>query len=300
MPDLIAPIVGRFAPSPSGSLHFGSLLAAVASYLQTKSRGGQWLLRIEDIDQPRTQPGAADAIMRDLAACGLHWDGPVWYQSERLERYQQVVEQLTELGLIYGCDCSRKQVAAMGGHYNGYCRTRQLVPSHKSALAYRLKSSEVQTEFHDLLLGQQQIPAAFCQEDYIIKRRDGLFAYQLVVVIDDRDQQVSEVIRGADLLEMTTRQQRLFQLLHAKVPAFGHIPLIAARPGFKLSKQNHAPAIHLQKPAILLQQALMVLGQAYPAELNGAPVREIVAWAVQHWDATAVPKISEIVLNPFN
>lgn len=300
MPDQAFPIVGRFAPSPSGPLHFGSLLAAVASFLHAKSSGGQWLLRIEDIDQPRTQPGAADTIMRDLAACGLYWDGPVWYQSERLERYQQVFEQLRQAGLVYGCDCSRKQVAAMGGHYNGHCRQRQLLPGNKAPLAYRLKSSGVQTEFHDLLLGQQQIPAPFCQEDYIIKRRDGLFAYQLVVVIDDIDQQVSEVIRGADLLEMTSRQQRLFQLLDAKVPAFGHIPLIAAKPGFKLSKQNHAPAIHLQDPAKLLQQALMVLGQHCPDELNGAPVDDILSWAIAHWSAAAVPKVSEIVLNPFN
>lgn len=300
MPDLIAPIVGRFAPSPSGPLHFGSLLAAVASFLHAKSRGGQWLLRIEDIDQPRTQPGAADAIMRDLAACGLHWDGPVWYQSERLERYQQIFDQLKAAGLIYGCDCSRKQVATMGGHYNGHCRARQLEPVHGKPLAYRLKSSEVQTNFYDVLQGPQQIPAPFCQEDYIIKRRDSLFAYQLVVVIDDIDQQVSEVIRGADLLDMTTRQQRLFQLLDAKVPAFGHIPLIAAKPGFKLSKQNHAPAIHLQEPGKLLQQALMVLGQPCPDELNGAPVDDILRWAIAHWSAVAVPKVSEIVLNPFN
>lgn len=300
MPDQAFPIVGRFAPSPSGPLHFGSLLAAVASFLHAKSRGGQWLLRIEDIDQPRTQPDAADAIMRDLAAFGLHWDGPVWFQSERLERYQQVFDQLKEAGLIYGCDCSRKQVAAMGGHYNGHCRERQLEPNHEKPLAYRLKSSGVQTDFYDTLQGPQQIPAPFCQEDYIIKRRDGLFAYQLVVVIDDIDQQISEVIRGADLLEMTTRQQQLFQLLHAKAPAFGHIPLIAAKAGFKLSKQNHAPAIHLQPPSTLLFQALNVLGQSCPNEFSGAPVDEILRWAIQNWLPSAVPKVSEIVLNPFN
>lgn len=300
MPDQAFPIVGRFAPSPSGPLHFGSLLAAVASFLHAKSRGGQWLLRIEDIDQPRTQPGAADAIMRDLAACGLHWDGPVWYQSERLERYQQVFDQLKQTGQLYGCACSRKEVAAMGGHYNGHCRERNLADNPTAPLAYRLHSQGVQTEFHDLLLGRQHISAPFCQEDYIIKRRDGLFAYQLVVVIDDIDQQISEVIRGADLLEMTTRQQHLFQLLHAPAPAFGHIPLIAAKPGFKLSKQNHAPAIHLQKPGPLLLQALTVLGQQYPSELNGAPVDEILSWALSHWSVPAVPKVREIVLKPFN
>ncbi|MCC5826720.1 tRNA glutamyl-Q(34) synthetase GluQRS [Alkalimonas sp.] len=297
MPTLASLPVGRFAPSPSGPLHFGSLVAALASYLQVKSSQGQWLVRIEDIDEPRSQPGAADTILRSLEQFGLLWDGPVWYQSQRKARYQAIFEQLQQLGLLYGCDCPRKSIAAMGGLYNGYCRYRQLSPPHPQPLAWRLHCPEVATEFTDLVLGKQQLEPAFCQEDYVIKRRDGLFAYQLVVVVDDIDQGVTEVMRGADLLTMTTRQQQLFTLLGATAPQYGHIPLASSSPGQKLSKQNHAPALDACQAVPLLLQALQYLGQPTPAELQSASVAELIAFAISNWRLEQVPKQTEILLN---
>lgn len=297
MPSLASSPVGRFAPSPSGPLHFGSLVAALASYLQVKSSQGQWLVRIEDIDEPRTQAGAADLILRSLEQFGLLWDGPIWYQSQRKARYQAIFDQLYQQGLLYGCDCPRKAIAAMGGLYDGHCRHRQLNPKHPKSLAWRLRGSSAATEFDDLILGKQQLEPAFCREDYIIKRRDGLFAYQLVVVVDDIDQGVTEVIRGADLLTMTTRQQRLFALLGAAAPRYGHIPLASSTPGQKLSKQNHAPALDASQAVPLLLQALQYLGQTTPAELQSASVSELIDFAISNWRLERVPKQTEILLN---
>ncbi|MEE2001103.1 tRNA glutamyl-Q(34) synthetase GluQRS [Alkalimonas sp. MEB108] len=297
MPTLASPPVGRFAPSPSGPLHFGSLVAALASYLQVKSSQGRWLVRIEDIDEPRSQAGAADSILRSLEQFGLLWDGTIWYQSQRKARYQAIFDQLYQQGLLYGCDCPRKAIAAMGGLYNGHCRQRQLSPKHPKPLAWRLCGSSVATEFDDLILGKQQLEPDFCQEDYIIKRRDSIFAYQLVVVVDDMDQGVTEVIRGADLLNMTTRQQQLFAQLGAAAPVYGHIPLASSSPGQKLSKQNHAPALDASQAVPLLLQALQYLGQATPTELQSASVSELIAFAVSHWCLEQVPKQTEILLN---
>ncbi|WP_091339528.1 tRNA glutamyl-Q(34) synthetase GluQRS [Alkalimonas amylolytica] len=294
---LASPPVGRFAPSPSGPLHFGSLVAALASYLQVKSSQGLWLVRMEDIDEPRCQPGAADTILRTLEQFGLLWDGPVWYQSQRKARYQAIFEQLQQQGLLYGCDCPRKSITAMGGLYNGYCRHRQLSNSPSQPLAWRLHCPAVATEFTDLVLGKQQLDPVFCEEDYVIKRRDGLFAYQLVVVVDDMDQGVTEVMRGADLLTMTTRQQQLFALLGATAPRYGHIPLASSSPGQKLSKQNHAPALDACQAVPLLLQALQYLGQPTPAELQSASVAELIAFAVSNWHLELVPKQTEILLN---
>ncbi|MCB5225461.1 tRNA glutamyl-Q(34) synthetase GluQRS [Alishewanella sp. 16-MA] len=282
---------GRFAPSPSGPLHFGSLVAAVGSYLQAKSQHGQWLLRIEDIDTPRMQANADSDIMRTLESFGLCWDGPVIYQSQRLDRYQDVFNQLQQQGLLYGCQCSRKAIQAAGGLYNGRCAAKQLTTP---PLAWRLRAADVDCHFHDQVFGNQRIDAALAAEDYIVKRRDGLFSYQLVVVIDDQDQQVSEVIRGADLLSMTPRQQHLFQLLGQTAPLYGHLPLAVTAPGQKLSKQNHASALAHWPNHHSLTAALRLLGHAPPDELRQAPVTEILAWATQHWQLAKVPKQLEI------
>ena len=288
---------GRFAPSPSGPLHFGSLVAALGSYLHAKSQGGQWLVRIEDIDAPRTVPGADTEILRTLEQFGLHWDDSVVWQSQRLDLYQHYFEQFRQQ--LYGCQCNRARIATLGGIYDGHCRSLSLA-DHDGPLAWRLKSAGVKTEFTDLLRGLQQIPATLAFEDYIIKRRDGLFAYQWVVVIDDVEQQISEVIRGADLLQMTPRQQALCRTFGAPVPGYGHLPLAVTAPGHKLSKQNHATDIRRFAPAQSMSAALQFLGQPVPAEAVLMPVAELLQFALTHWQNDLVPKQAEIQIQSFN
>lgn len=294
----VARFRGRFAPSPSGPLHFGSLVAAVGSYLQAKSHGGEWLLRIEDIDTTRVQPKAADHILRTLEQFGLYWDQTETYQTQRLPLYQAVFEQLHQQQKIYGCDCSRARIQNLGGVYDGFCQQRFLDSALiDKPLAWRLIPGEVQHSFTDLVFGQVDIPPAICQEHYSIKRRDGLFAYQLVVVVDDLQQQIGQVIRGADLLEMTTRQQALCVLLGQAAPDYGHLPLAVTAPGQKLSKQNHATDISSQPLSQSLQQALHLLGQRVPVELQGAAVSELLSWALGNWQLADVPKTTEVLIS---
>lgn len=296
MPITLPSYIGRFAPSPSGPLHFGSLIAAVGSYLQAKSQHGQWLVRMEDIDTPRMVQGCDSDILRTLEQFGLQWDGAVLYQSQRLERYQQIVEHLKQQQLVYGCQCSRKQISDDGGIYNGRCAPLNL---STEPLAWRLKSHTVECQFTDLIFGQQQIPSVLAQEDYIIKRRDGLFAYQLVVVVDDIDQGITEVIRGADLLSMTPRQQALCNLLGAAPPRYGHLPLAVLKPGFKLSKQNHAAAVSQWPQAQVMSKVLCFLGHPPPAEVDQAPVAAQLSWAINHWQLGKVPLQMEISQTEF-
>lgn len=287
----VARFRGRFAPSPSGPLHFGSLVAAVGSYLQAKSQGGEWLLRIEDIDTTRVHVGAADHILRTLEQFGLYWDQTETYQTKRLPLYQAVFEQLRLQQKIYGCDCSRARIQSLGGHYDYHCQQRALTTE---PLAWRLIPGEVQASFTDLVFGEVKIPDAICHEHYNIKRRDGLFAYQLVVVVDDLQQQIGQVIRGADLLEMTSRQQALCGLLGQAAPVYGHLPLAVTAPGQKLSKQNHATDISSQPLSQSMQQALNLLGHSVPAELQGAPVHTLLIWALANWQLNKVPKTREV------
>lgn len=295
MPDTRC-YIGRFAPSPSGPLHFGSMIAAVASYLQAKSQNGKWLLRIEDIDTPRMVPGADSDIMHTLEQFGLYWDDTVVYQSQRLERYQQIFTQLQQQHLIYGCICSRKQIANDGGLYRGRCANARLT---EGKLCWRLRSNNVNATFNDAVFGVQSIPADVADEDYIVKRRDGLFSYQLVVVVDDLDQRISQVIRGADLLSMTPRQQALFALLGKAPPEYGHLPLAVIKPGFKLSKQNHASDIRQWPVSTVFAQVLKFLGHSLPQSLIVAPVAEQLAWAVKHWHLGNVPCSNEIAMPHF-
>lgn len=296
MPVSSPAYIGRFAPSPSGPLHFGSLIAAVGSYLQAKSQHGQWLVRMEDIDTPRMVPGIDSDILRTLEQFGLLWDGEVLYQSQRLTRYSEIFNQLQQRQLIYACQCSRKQISAMGGTYDNRCATKNLNNSNQ---AWRLRGNNVSTHFTDLLFGHQQITSQLAQEDYIIKRRDGLFAYQLVVVADDIDQGITEVIRGADLLPMTPRQQALFNLLDAVQPGYGHLPLAVLEPGFKLSKQNHAAAISQWPKAQVISKVLRFLGHPLPTELEQAPVTEQLGWAINNWQLAKVPQQLEISSTEF-
>ena len=281
---------GRFAPSPSGPLHFGSLIAAVGSYLQAKSQQGHWLVRMEDIDSPRMQAGAADSILRTLERYQLLWDGDVWVQSQRLERYQQVLDLLKQRQLTYACNCSRARIQSLPQGYDGCCRDKHLT---EGTLAWRLKAPATATRFTDLLAGEVQIQSALATEDYILKRRDGLFAYQLVVVVDDLDQGITEVVRGADLIDLTSRQQALFGLLGSEPPTYLHLPLAVVEPGFKLSKQNHAPAVEHWPVSDTLTAVLRFLGHPPPPELKGADATELLAWACSVWQIQQIPKQSE-------
>jgi len=236
---------GRFAPSPSGPLHFGSLVAAVGSYLDAKVNQGKWLVRIEDIDTTRVVKGAATDILNTLDAYCLNWDENVVYQTQRLTIYQDAVNSLSKQHLIYACQCSRKQIKALGGIYQGQCKHSQL---SEQGHALRLTQCHATVTYNDLIQGRIDVDPALAHEDYIIKRSDGLFAYQLVVVIDDIEQGINRIVRGADLLEPTARQISLFKQLNNPIPEFAHLPLAVANPGFNLSKQNYAPAICKQNP----------------------------------------------------
>lgn len=284
--------IGRFAPSPSGSLHFGSLIAALGSYLRAHSLHGQWLVRMEDIDPPREVSGASDDILRTLDAYGLHWHGSVLYQSQRTQVYQSTIEQLLAQNQAYFCQCSRKMIQTMGGVYDSRCGLLNHNTAHVSG-AIRVRNSAKVSSFEDINRGHVSVESGFAGEDFIIKRSDGLFAYQLAVVIDDAFQGITEVVRGSDLLEASCRQISLFNLLNLPSPNWLHLPLACAEPGFKLSKQNHAPAINIKAPQQSLNAALDFLGQA---KVDIDHVDKMLAQAVAQFSLANVPKYSEIIL----
>ncbi|ANE74486.1 tRNA glutamyl-Q(34) synthetase GluQRS [Dickeya solani] len=280
------PYIGRFAPSPSGDLHFGSLIAALGSYLQARACHGRWLVRIEDIDPPREVPGAAARILRQLEQYGLLWDGDVVYQSRRHDLYRAVLADLQRQGKCYYCTCTRQRIQQIGGHYDGHCRDRGL-PSNQAALRLRLRQPVL--HFHDRLRGQIDADPMLAREDFIIHRRDGLFAYNLAVVVDDHDQGVTEIVRGADLIEPTVRQLSLYHQLDYPAPAYVHLPLALNSDGNKLSKQNHAPALPDGDPRAVLAQALMFLRQPLPAHWQDLNLDALLAWAVANWSLARVP-----------
>lgn len=293
---------GRFAPSPSGFLHFGSLIAALASFLDAKSiidpqgKPGTWLVRIEDIDPPREQLGASTAILATLEAFGLHWDESVLYQSHQFELYQHTLNDLQQNKLSYYCQCSRAEIKALGGIYQGHCR---YLNKPKFNHATRLINQHGMTQFNDIFQGKVDCDLlsgkALAKEDFIIHRKDGLFAYQLAVVVDDIDQQISHVIRGCDLLEPTARQLTLFSTLNKHAPKYGHVPLAVTDEGYKLSKQNKAPAIDNNNPQPALIAALTFLGQAPASYLANESVADIILWAIKHWSREKVPHVKEII-----
>ncbi len=287
-------IIGRFAPSPSGPLHFGSLVAATASYLDVRHRKGRWLLRMEDLDPAREPPGAADQILRALEAHGLHWDGPVLYQSSRLDAYAEALAELRRQGRLFACRCSRQQIQADGGVYDGRCRTLGL-PDKGNAI--RLRVDDVRVDFVDAIQGPQSQQLKQACGDVILRRKDGLYAYQLAVVVDDAWQGVTDILRGSDLLDSTARQIFLQQRLGLPTPRYAHVPVAVNELGQKLSKQHFAQALALEHCSGALLQALRFLGQAPEPALTRASVDEILAWAVQHWDIQAVPKLANIRLD---
>ncbi len=288
------PCTGRFAPSPTGPLHFGSVVAAVGSFLEARRHGGRWLVRMEDLDPPREVPGAADDILRTLDALGLHWDGEVLYQSRRHEAYAEALARLQAGGRLYGCACSRREVAeasaAAGrpGVYPGTCRNG--VPGGRAPRALRLRVDGETVGFADGIQGRVTVALAETVGDFVVRRADGLFAYHLAVVVDDAAQGVTQVVRGADLLGCTPAQIRLQNLLGLPVPAYAHLPVAVNAAGEKLSKQTGARPVDTARPGVVLVQALDFLGQDPPAELAAAPAAEVLAWALAHWDPARVPR----------
>ncbi len=285
--------IGRFAPSPTGPLHFGSLVAAVASYLDARAHGGSWLLRMEDVDATRCRAPFADEILDTISAFGMAWDGEVVYQSGRTRQYQEALDQLDAHHLTYPCACSRSEIAdsALAGIdgpvYPGTCRARRLTAPGN---AIRLLTSSDEICFIDRVQGK------CCQQldrdvgDFILRRRDGLFAYQLAVVVDDAAQGITDVVRGADLLDSTARQIHLQRRLELPTPAYLHFPVVTNAAGQKLSKQTLAPAIGPADACLLIARALAHLGQAEPTGSGEATPAAMLAAAAKTWDPDRIPQ----------
>lgn len=300
---------GRFAPSPTGPLHFGSLVAALASCLEARRRGGEWRVRMEDLDRPREVPGAADAILRSLEAFGFEWDGEVIFQRTRTARYAAALARLDLQGQVFPCSCTRRELAdsmrlysqpgdaATFAHasaagelrYPGTCRNG--LPPGRSARAWRLRTTATPVAFDDAIQGRisQDIEAEV--GDFVLRRADGLFAYQLAVVVDDAEQGVTDVVRGADLLGSTPRQIHLQRLLGYAPPRYAHLPVAVDALGEKLSKQTLARALAANHAARVLHEALRFLGQAPPQELGAQPPSAVWQWARAHWSLAKVPRL---------
>ena len=285
-----APCRGRFAPSPTGPLHQGSLLAALASWLDARARSGAWLIRMEDLDAPRVVSGAADGILATLARLGLESDEPVLLQSTRGAAYRAALRSLASRGLTYRCACSRSEIQ---GVYDGHCRDLNITDPDA---AWRLRMDPGGAiAFEDRIQGHVEYQVA-ALGDPVLMRRDGLVAYQLAVVVDDAFQGITDVVRGADLLESTAWQIMLARALELPVPAYAHVPLLTEPDGAKLAKSRRSVSVVDAEPAALLVSTLALLGQKPHPDLKAAPVSDILHWAVQHWSPQAVAGIRAVQL----
>ena len=287
--------VGRFAPSPSGPLHIGSLLTALTSYLDAHAHYGKWLVRIEDIDPPREQPGATTQILNTLAAHGLHADGEIRYQSNRIAEFQTMINQLLDTSHAYRCDCTRAMIKQNGGLYTGRCKTRSQV---HSPCAIRFINPGTIGQFNDHFQGlvtlKQSYPLA--HEDMIIQRKDGLIAYNLAVVADDIDQGVTHIIRGMDLLPTTLSQMNLWQHFSDTLPIYGHTPVLVTAPGQKLSKQNHARAVDPTQAIANLRYCFTVLGLDVPISNDDTTIADMLHHATVQWRQGITFKTHEIIV----
>lgn len=280
--------VGRFAPSPTGLLHLGSLLTAIASYLDARCHGGDWLVRMEDLDPPREVDGAAVAILQTLEAFGLYWDGEVVYQSQRHHLYEAALAELRQQQLVYPCICSRRTVfaearsmGADGAVYGGRCSRLVSLPLSAKPPAWRIRVRSGILGFEDGIVGWQQQDVADAVGDFVLKRADGFWAYQLAVVVDDGLQGINHVIRGQDLLWSTPRQIYLQQMLGFPVPKYAHLPLLVNKLGQKWSKQTHAPALDMKRREALLREVLVYLGLGQAPAVDNLP--DLLQWAVTRW-----------------
>ncbi len=287
------PYRGRFAPSPTGPLHFGSLVAAVGSYLDARAHNGEWLVRIEDIDPPREVSGAADDILRTLDAFGLEWDGSVVYQSLRSEHYTSALDRLRRYGYLYGCACTRREIAdstlkhGTAGVYPGTCRNGILPGRTPRSLRVRVEPGS--TGLNDRLQGSTRQSLSEEVGDFIVLRADSLIAYQLAVVVDDAEQEMTHIVRGVDLLESTPRQIYLQQLLELPTPAYLHLPVAVTSTGDKLSKQTCARPIGRDRRTAVLLDVLRFLHQELPDSPGDARIDELRDWAIEHWDVSNIP-----------
>ncbi len=299
--------VGRFAPSPTGALHFGSLVTALASYLDARAAGGRWLLRIEDIDPPRERPGSADSIRASLERLGLHWDGEVTRQSERGDHYRVALRQLYAQGALFACHCSRARIARdalrhtdEGPIYPGTCRAKPLPPldynDADAPVAWRLRvdGDNGPVRFEDGIQGLQHADPVTELGDFVLRRRDGLFAYQLAVAVDDHLQGITDVVRGVDLLTSTFRQLLVLRKLGANMPRYAHIPIAVDNVGHKLSKQDDARPIDAEPESLLLYRALVFLKQDPPRELRRTSAQAALSWAINHWNRTPLRGLTSL------
>lgn len=278
---------GRFAPSPTGPLHFGSLVTALASYLEARSLNGQWLIRIEDLDPLREPPEATGEILNSLDAHGLLPDKPIRFQSRRHDAYHAAIEYLLSTGQAYRCSCSRKQLQANQGRHPPHCRDGDATTSDRP-FAIRFALNDEQCYWQDQLLGSQHQIVRAEIDDPVILRKEGFFAYQLAVVVDDIEQGITHVVRGSDLLDMTAQQLQIYRALGAAPPRWLHIPVIVNGQGQKLSKQNHAPALDNHTPLKNLFAALNALNQQPPQSLLAGSVEDLLEWASAYWKRGAV------------
>lgn len=285
---------GRFAPTPSGPLHFGSMVAAVGSYLDAKSRGGAWLVRIDDLDPPRVMPGAADGILHSLERFGLHWDEAVVRQSERGDAYRNALERLRAGNFLYPCGCSRKEIgeAALAGMdgpvYPGTCRHG--MPAGQAARSMRVRIDDTVMQFEDRLQGPVHQQLASEIGDFALWRVEGVFSYHLACAVDDDDAGITHVVRGADLMASTPRQIYLQRLLGFPELEYLHLPIAVNAKGEKLSKQTRAPAVDAGNPAAVLAQVLQFLGHVPPHDLGKAGVGELLSWALTNWRRSLLPR----------
>lgn len=285
------PYRGRFAPTPSGALHFGSLVAAVGSWLDARAHGGEWLVRIEDLDPPRERPGAAADILATLDRLGMHWDGEVWHQSRRAAAYEAALAQLASAGRLRRCHCSRAQLAALPENRMHRSGEELFHPLHcvggasgaGDAGALRLRVPDQEVRFLDRVQGPQACNVARTVGDFVLKRRDGLFAYQLAVVVDDAAQGITDVVRGCDLLASTARQIVLQEQLELPRLDYMHLPIAVSDTGIKLSKSEDAPALSRSAPAVQVVAALEFLQQGPPAGLARESLTDVWCWAIAHW-----------------
>ncbi|MFQ3248619.1 MAG: glutamyl-Q tRNA(Asp) synthetase [Glaciecola sp.] len=289
--------IGRFAPSPSGPLHFGSLICALVSFLHARQANGAWLVRIEDVDTTRVKAGADQTILSQLQAHGMQWDGETLYQTARNKAYQHALDTLREKQLVYACSCTRQEIKSKGKYYTGTCRDRGL-PFEGNAI--RLINNCTDSSFIDLHLGTVEVDPSFCSEDICIKRKDGLFAYNLAVVLDDIAQKVSHIVRGADLIDTTIQQQQIYRLLGEKAPKYFHLPAICIEHGRKLSKQNHAAPIQNNQASVNLICAFKIIGLSTDTLDENMPVDGLIQWAIENWSPNLLAKRREILFSGIN
>jgi len=285
---------GRFAPSPTGPLHVGSVYTALASFLEARAARGLWFLRLDDLDPLRSRVPARDSILFLLDALGLHWDGAVLLQSQRLDAYQAALTHLSDSGLLYPCTCSRKHLE-MSAVYPGTCRgNRPGAVSEPHALRIRVGEQGVILE--DRLQGRVETCLQQTCGDFVVYRRDGVFGYHLATVVDDAYLGITDVLRGVDLLAVTPQQIYLRQMLRVPQPSHLHIPVLVDGEGFKLSKQTHAPAVSAASPSALLLSLLALLQQHPPPDLIRATPREILDWAIAHWNPERLSGIQQLAI----